>query len=153
MVQRYFYSMIGESFLLLSSQYPAVSFAVVEVLEKQNPRRLFHTVQLAATPGVFVQDVVDILEGLFKQCVTPGGSGQNAMDLALERAGTYICPERVQKYEKLASTWTRAVWAAALGRKRHASPYACGTLRRFQWSANLTSFRYEAKLEIAVTAG
>ena len=39
---------------------------VVEVLEKQNPRRLLGVVQLRGAAGLFPQNVVDILEGLLE---------------------------------------------------------------------------------------
>jgi hypothetical protein len=39
---------------------------VVEILEEKNPRGLFGVVQLGGAAGLFSEDVVDVLEGLFK---------------------------------------------------------------------------------------
>ncbi|MNR16805.1 hypothetical protein D3C85_1334330 [compost metagenome] len=38
----------------------------IEVFEKQQPGGLLGVIQLAAGTGILVQDVVDVLEGLFK---------------------------------------------------------------------------------------
>jgi hypothetical protein len=44
----------------------------VEVLQEQQPGRLLGVVQLAGAAGVLVQDVVDVLEGLFEQSKRTG---------------------------------------------------------------------------------
>lgn len=41
-------------------------FQRVEVFEKKQPGGLLGVVELAGTAGILVQDVIDILEGLFK---------------------------------------------------------------------------------------
>ena len=43
-----------------------VAFEGVEVFQEQQPGCLFGVVQLAWAAGVFLKDVVDVLEGLFK---------------------------------------------------------------------------------------
>ncbi len=40
---------------------------IVEVFEKQHPGRLLDVIQLATAAGVFVENVIDVLEGLLKQ--------------------------------------------------------------------------------------
>jgi hypothetical protein len=44
-----------------------VAFEGVEVFQEQQPGRLFGVVQFAGAAGVFPEDVVDVLEGLFKR--------------------------------------------------------------------------------------
>ena len=44
---------------------------IVEILQKQYPRGLLGVVQLGGTPGLFPQDVVDILECLLEQAHPP----------------------------------------------------------------------------------
>ena len=44
-----------------------VLLKIIQIFQKENPRGLLHIVQLAAATCVFVEDVVYILEGLFKQ--------------------------------------------------------------------------------------
>ncbi len=48
-----------------------VLFQTVEVLEEQEPGGLFRVVQFGGAAGLFPEDIVDVLERLFKH----GGSG------------------------------------------------------------------------------
>ena len=52
-----------------------VFLEIIQILQKENPGGLLHIIQLAAAARVFVQDVVDVLEGLFKQGGAPGEIG------------------------------------------------------------------------------
>ena len=59
-----------DGFVLFAVQrrlYGLVGFQRVEVFEKQQPGGLFGVVRLAGAARILVQDVVDILESLFKQ--------------------------------------------------------------------------------------
>jgi hypothetical protein len=46
----------------------------VEVLEEQQPGRLSGVVQLAGAAGILVQDVVDVLGGLFEHVLVENGA-------------------------------------------------------------------------------
>ena len=58
----------------------AVSLQRVEVLEEEQPGRLLCVVKLAGATGILVQDVVDVLEGLFKH-----GCDASTRGLAVKR--------------------------------------------------------------------
>ena len=58
-----------------------VAFKGVQVFQEQQPRGLFSVVEFTGAAGVFPEDVVDVLEGLFKH----GGVSVRGLVAVLER--------------------------------------------------------------------
>ena len=52
--------------LLKRGFHGLVLLKCVQVLQEEQPRRLLGVVELARAAGILVQDVVDVLKGLFK---------------------------------------------------------------------------------------